>query len=366
VGSRVYARLDGDWGPADASALRGKRATALGMATVVLQTSAPSPSSGTSEYAAGYGLAIRPLSLRELLTYVSGRGLRVGQAVAPTDPHSRESWPSSLARRALARGMLNQTRYVATDWNPPADAESGKLSDASIAAAMWVHAIDGQSLGLVPGWRDLRDGSGSPYPTVLIEPGRTETIAHTALDLIRLGRFIPPLRTEPSLVVRVETDAIDPADDNAWASWIEPVWDALHDRQIRFDVAASTVAMAELHRRYAVVQPLTGDQTRDLTALLLGIERELARHPAHSQRVTAREPDDRPAAHVYVRNGRTSGGRPCAAVANLSDRARDLRLQSPIELGTTLDVVSGDWIADATESLSLAPWQVRLLWPAKK
>ncbi len=375
MGFRIYPRLDLELSREDAGALCAARANALGMATIVVEASPvaanrspsrPTTSLSIEENSIGQALVIRPVSLRELLEHVSDSTGRSKRSVAIVDPPFGESFASSLARRALARGTLGGKRYVAADWTSPIVPDVGQVSTGSAAAAMWVHAIDGQSLGLLPGWRDLRDGSASPYPSILTNPALMETMAHTALDLIRLGRYLAPLRVGPSLVVTVGPDAIHLKDANRWARWIEPVWSALHNRQIRFDVAGPAVTSAELDRRYPVVLTVRRDQVHDLSSLLMGIEREFAKQPGHPQRVTAHELDERLAADIFIQGGQTQDGRPCLAVVNLSDRPRSLLLRGPARPGTTVDVVSGERIADSQTPLALSPWQVRVLRPANQ
>ena len=380
IGSRVYPRLDRELGTADKAALRASRASALGMATIVLiSTTDQRPERrrrvgkpragawGSDKHGmlAHGDLVVEPLSLRELLGPISGLTGKPRRSVAIVDPPAGESWASSLVRRALARGTLNQTRYVATGWTSPIIRGLGDGGVGAVEAAMWVDAIDGQSLGLLPGWRDLRDGSGSLYASILTDPARMETIAHTALDLIRLGRYMVPLRAVPGLVVTVGPEAVDPEDDNAWARWIEPVWSALHQRQIRFDVVGTATRFADPASRYPVVLPLRREHVSELPSLLLSVERKLARHAALTLRVTARELDEQLATDVFIRNGQAPGARACVAVVNLSNRPRKLLLKSPVKLGTTVDVVSGQRIADSQAPLPMSPWQVQVLWPTK-
>ncbi|MHC4697794.1 MAG: hypothetical protein ACYTFA_13765, partial [Planctomycetota bacterium] len=356
VGSRIYARLEGEPGCHDALELRDARSDALGMASVVLKALQPETEHGhsrrvasleVSEAATEHALTVESLTLRALIAYVPASTGKSMRPVAIVDPPSGESWASSLARRALARGALNQTRYMAAGWTLPAVQDPTTNRSGKVAAAMWVHAIDGQSVGLLPGWRDLRDGSASPYPSVATNPARVETIAHTALDLIRLGRYIAPLRTTSGVVIAIGPEAVDPDDDNAWAGWIEPVWSALHRRQIRFDIVGRSVPPAELARRYPVVLQSQRDQVGDLPSLLRNLEEDLLQQPARTQRVTAHEPNSQLAKDLFIRSGPAPDGRSCLAIVNLCDRPRRLHLRSPVELGTATDVVAGELLADS-------------------
>jgi hypothetical protein len=247
-------------------------------------------------------------------------------------------------------------------WNAPG--VGAPPEQRAVAAAMWVHAISGQSVGLLRGWRDLRDGSGSPHPSVLLDPGYLETVAHTALDLIRLGAFIDRFPKAPLLAIVVGPDAADPQDENAWAAWLEPVWSELLRRQIHFDVVSPAATDDEVRSRYPVMVALTRSDTRDITSLMLRIERMLVAENKHVRRVTARELDNGLAADVYVQDADTPAGQSCVVLVNLSGTPRRLRLRGGSELGICRDVVSNALVQPPSELVRLDPWQVRLLWPA--
>jgi hypothetical protein len=359
LGARVYPRMAGDLYDADAADLIAARVSALAMATVFVGEGAgdsleeaPEPSDPV--------LRIRRVSLRELLQGIPNTP---GVVCALRDPVYGESWPASLARKAAGRGVLGE-RFIAADWNPPNTGGSSAGRTAATAAMMWVCALEGQSLTLLPGWRDLRDGSASPFPSILLDPARVEMIASTALDLIRLSESVRPFESTPPLAVVVGADAVHNRDDNAWASWTKPIWKGLLDRQIRFDVLSADRDERQLGGRYPVVFPLRRDEVGDPKSTLLRIERALALQSSHVHRVTVRELDGRLATGVFVRDARIPGGKPCAVLANLSGRSRRVKLRGGPRLGAVSDRVVNQRIAQPGESIPLSPWQVRLLWPS--
>ena len=371
MGFRVYPRMDSAVLPDNVERLLVERARTLGMAAILVTGSGPHAdyviSRGRSDKSApssaGYTLIVQPLTLRAFLETPVPPSAEPGHALAVIDPPFGEDWPSSLARRALVRGVLGQMRYVADGCS--SFPEHGSVLDRSArtAAILWVSALDGQSLGLVHGWRDLRDGSGSLYPSLIVDPTAAETIAHTALDLVRWAEYLTPFRSAPVLAVAVGDDAVDSRDANAWADWVKPIWSGLLSHQIRFDVVRQNTADEQIGRRYAAVFPLSPQDAADPGSVLLRIERLLAAHREHVDRITVRELDGRLAADVFVREGRTSSGLRCLAVANLSEQPRQLRLHGEALPGTMRDIVSATEVRDPTARLSLEPWQVRLLWP---
>jgi hypothetical protein len=359
LGMRVYPRMADDLHDPDAVDLIAARVSALAMATVFVGEGAgdsleeaPDPS--------GAALRIRRVSLRELLQGIPNTP---GVVCGLRDPAYGESWPASLARKAVGRGILGE-RFIAADWNPPNAGGSSAGRAAATATMMWVCAIEGQSLTLLPGWRDLRDGSASPFPSILLDPARVEIIARTALDLIRLSESVQPFKSTPPLAVVVGADAVHTRDDNTWASWTKPVWNGLLDRQIRFDVVSADRDERQLGSRYPVVFPLRRDEVGDPKSTLLRIERALALQSGQVHRVTVRELDGRLATDVFVRDARIPGGKPCVVLANLSGRSRRVKLRGGPRLGAVNDRVVDQRIAQPGESIPLAPWQVRLLWPS--
>ncbi|MGB2987912.1 MAG: hypothetical protein WBE26_18745 [Phycisphaerae bacterium] len=367
MGFRVYPKHSGDVIQSGMNDLLFERADALGVAVVAVaglrdisrRDGSPTPVPPTMVRA----LTVQPFTLRAMLQSTRSPPGDIGRTPALVDPVLGEPIGSSLARRALARGVWQSRRYIVDGWNTPVISGSADERSAATTAVMWVHALEGQSLGLLHGWRDLRDGSGSPYPSVLVDPAHIETIAHTALDLVRLGSYTGQFDAMPALAVAVGPDAVDAHDDNAWARWIEPIWGALLQRQIRFDVVRLASPDKSSHRHYRVLFPLQRSEVGDRTSVIVGIERALAMENEHIHRVTAREHDGALAADVFVRYARTTDGKPCVAIVNLSNRSRRLRLRSRPALGTAWDLVANTRIEAPGELVQLDPWQVRLLWP---
>jgi len=98
-------------------------------------------------------------------------------------------------------------------------------------------------------------------------------------------------------------------------------------------------------------------------ALIAKIERQLAQIEEHVYRLTAREMDGTIATDMYVRAGKTPEGKACAAVVNLSDRSRVLKLRGRLAIGPSRDVIADQSIPEPDQCLEFAPWQVRILWP---
>ncbi|MFQ5591795.1 MAG: hypothetical protein ACE5HE_11575 [Phycisphaerae bacterium] len=374
LGFRVYPRLAGELGAADVIELRKARVAALGMAPIVVLAepvllgwpgARSATGAGSAEPSTGDVLIVRPVSLRTLVQHVPSSDGRLGSVIAVVDPPRGERWASSLARRALVRGTLRQVRYTTVGWTPPHAPHAEASRPEAIAAAMWVDAIGGQSIGLLPGWRDLRDGSASPYSSVLAHPRMIEVFAHTGLDLLRLGSHLPTLWDGPRVAVMVGSDAVDPHEENAWAAWIEGVWQVLYGQQVRYDVVGSGMTRAEVSQQYSIVLELHRDTMGDLASLLLDLQQQLDRQSTQPPRVTVHEMDERLAADIFVATGKVPKGR-CVALANLSNRTRMVRLRNARALGDTIDVLSGSPIPSARAPLELAPWQVRILCPSER
>ena len=351
AGSKIYARLDRDFPGGEIEHTLVDRAHGLGMATVVTIDQAPiaapryDAARAESSSPGRHALHVVPMTLRALCERATSLHYASGQTAALVDPPFGESWASSIARRALARGVLIRTRFLADGWSPPS-----------------VRAVEGQSLGLVRGWRDLRDGSGSPYPSILTDPPAIEAITHTALDLVRLGRHLTPFRRGPSLAIALGDDAVDPQDDNAWAPWIKPIWAELLNRQIRFDVVTTGMNEDQLRGRYPSVLWLRPDDTDDIASVFLRLDRMLAKDPEQAARLKVREANGGPASEVFVRSARTPQGQPCMAVVNLSDRTRRLRFDDGPRLGPMRDLITDTPVRNPRQELVLQPWQTRLLW----
>ncbi|MCH7808620.1 MAG: hypothetical protein IIB60_05295 [Planctomycetes bacterium] len=308
---------------------------------------------------------VEPVTLGMLLASDETLMVVGNRLPAIADPTYGESWPASLARRALARGASRRSRFPMVNWVAPSPRSAPAHRAAGVSAAMWVHALEGQSLGLLRGWRDLRDGSASPYASVILDPAQLEAIAHTALDLIRHADSIARFDAMPSLAIALDSDAVDVRDDNAWAKWTLPIWAALANRQIRFDVVRTADRIHDERRsqRYRVVFPLRREQAGDANAIALRIERTMSVQGGYVSGITARGSDGKPARDVYVRSVRATSGPPHIALVNLSDRPRRLKLHGGSNLGVMRDLLTGEPVEKPDELIRLAPWQVRLLGP---
>lgn len=361
AGFRVYGRVDRGSLPPHAGPTWHERANSLGMATVrVLATGGPA--AGGPIIARGCDLTIDPVKITRLLRQSSILSLgESATALAVLDNASGEPLASTLARRALVRGVAQRNHFVVDGWTPPTVGRRASEHPRSVTAAMWVDAVEGQSLALIHGWRDLRDGSATTYRSVLTEPARMEAAAWTALDLIRLGRYIAALRSTPILAVAVDPTAISADDDNAWADWIEPVWKGLLQRQIRYDVVPLAADLAELHRRYRVVFPIRSADVADETSLFLRLERMLAAQPEHVERLTLLDQDGRIARDVYARGAVAANGAPRVVVVNLGEAPRQVRLHNGPKLPRMRDHLSGEVVEDPRQPIALDAWQIRLL-----
>lgn len=356
LGARIYPRISRTASIDDAIVARAAR---LGMAAVNVQH----PRGGTSPHAnpIEHVLSVRPATLAELIT---GAGLGHGknrETFAVIDPAGGETIAASLARRALARGATQSRHSVATGWMPPWTATTTSNRLRATAAAMWIHAIDGQSLGLLRGWRDLRDGSGSPYRCLLTDPATLEVVAHTSLDLLRLGETIRAIEAPIDIAIAIESSAVDATDSNLWASWIVPFWQGLLDQRITYDVVPARMADRVAADRYSIVVRLAPSDVNDFAKMLLQIQRRLraTRHNRLGLRLT--ETDGTPARHIWMRSNRGEQSRLVIAVANLSDHQRSVKITGTDTLGTAIDVIAAESLAPHREPITLAPWQVRLL-----
>jgi len=362
IGLRAYALPLSDLDDPTTADMLFDRASALGICLArVAMPERPVPDEWETPPATTNGaLTMHARPLRDWLLGAAPAGRAADEGWAISEPRTGESWSASLARHALVRGVSERCRYFVADWTPPNGPDLRAL-----AAAVWVGALDGQALGVIPGWRDLRDGSVNAAPSIFLDPAAVETVAHTSLDLLRLRAHLGAFQTTPLLAIVVGADAVDDRDEAVWASWVLPVWETLMRRQIRFDVVRLETGLIEPARRYRVVFPIRADEASDATALVARVERTLAVESEHLHRITAREEDGSLAADVYIRSGRASDEKPCVAVVNLSSESRRLKLRGGPSLGAVRDVVANESIAAPAERLPMGPWQVRILWAAK-
>ncbi|MCH7924983.1 MAG: hypothetical protein IIC51_05565 [Planctomycetes bacterium] len=267
-----------------------------------------------------------------------------------------------IARHALARGISQNGRFVTDGWTLPHGVEPKSDQPSEVSAAMWVAALDGQSLGLIRGWRDLRDGSGSPYPSLLTRPAATEAMFHTALDLIRHGEYVEAFRKASSIAIAINEDAVDARDDNRWATWIRPVWEALANRQIRFDILPAGAVPRAMVTRYDVLVAIDRPSA-NRKELMISIERALANSAGGGERAQLLGDDGTLAQDIFVRLGRTPDGKQCIALGNLTGRSRVVRLVGSAETELLQDVLSDEVVSPSQGKIRLSPWQVMLLWP---
>ena len=307
---------------------------------------------------------------------------------AVIDPPHGESWPESLARRALYRGATGRDRSIVTGWSLPRTTSAQVDLPERISAAMWVHALDGQRLGLLEGWRDVRDGSASPYASITLDPGAVEAVAATALDLLYFREVIERFDGRPEVAVVVEPDALRSGSSNRWSEDYAALFDALTAQQIRFDVLPrSRLNDPPLDRAYQVVieatdKPRAGDQrlfvaraeagnenrvlqqtTPGVTDLAAAIAEHLATGGEPSDDLIVRDSHGAPPPDVLVFSGRDSS----VAVVNIADAPTEVRIKNNSEerAPALRDVLSNETIADPTQGLPLRPWQVRVLVPTE-
>ena len=327
---------------------------------------------------------------------------RPGSVLAVVDPIRGETWAESLGRRALYRGATGAGRSVVTGWSVPrgfgssAGDEPGGLKFAAqvtpeqVAAAMWVHALDGQGLALIEGWRDLRDGSASPYASATVDPATVEGIAHTALDLLRFGDVLAAFDVPRRVAVVIGEDAADctdPADANRWSRDWAALFAALAERQIRFDVVPrGRLASVADHGQYLVVvtpQDLAlagaaadavsrmqaGGATRvawapgraGVEAVTVVVERRLSGSAAAADEPAVAGPEgSRPGSlGLLVFHG--TGG--AVAVANTTGEARTVWITTSggKQSRPLTDAVTSEFFSRPDQGIECGPWQVRVL-----
>ncbi len=287
---------------------------------------------------------------------------------AVEDPAESESLAASLARRAVLRGVMMTPTYSAYRWTPPIVEAVPQHAQAALAAALWVQALEGQRLALVDGWRDVHDENKSSEISIFLDPVRAETIAHTALALLRYADFIRAFDDTPLIALAVDEDAFTSETENPnkvpnWSDWTAPIWNGLLSRQIRFDVVRWEPPEEKPKPPYRWVFRLEQASHPMGGSTLERIEGGLAQLREHVYRLTAREMDGTIARDMFVRVGRTPEGKACAGIVNLSDRSRVLKLRGKPAIGPSRDVIADQRISEPDQRLEFEPWQVRLLWP---
>ncbi len=310
------------------------------------------------------------IRFRHLERTRAGGNLEPLEFPAVIDDHERETFSASLARRAALRGATNRTTYAAVSWTPPTWKIDSTQALAATRAAMWMHALDGQRLALVDSWLDP-EGDPTHERAVLIDPALAETIAHSSLDMLRLGKHVIPFTARPrvALVVRDDVFAQEasagdtPRVADVWAGWVLQVWETLISRQIQFDVVSETRGREAVADYYPVVFPLRIEHAADTQRLIEKLERRLAQDVEHVNRLTAREMDGTVARDVFLRRGEAPNGKACVGIVNISERARVLKLRGRPPVGPSKDVISEELIPAPNDRVVFGPWQVRLLWP---
>ena len=360
LGQRVYAHEVGDL--SDATNLQSlvRRAKFLGMLVVdVLPTATDVQSAEPVIASSSPGvLRVQPLTMAALLTRVAFDSTRPVPAVR--DAVAGEPWPSRVARRALARGANGRPRCVVCGWSAGPNGSTPADAGPPIAAAMWLDALEGVSLAVAGGWRDLRDGSASASPSVFTRPDEIETFARTSLDLLRFADAIRSVMAARPVAIVVSPDAVDPLDADKWADWIEPFFAALVERQIPFDVVSDAADRQVLGRRYSLVFSLQRGDAADWNRLTVRVERELATVERLAQRRTVRELDGSFPRDLFVRFGDSSDGRDTIAVVNLSASPRELRITGPGDLPRLRELLSGTLMIGRDGRFTIGPWQTRL------
>lgn len=365
LGMRVYARESRFAGNAAEQTRIVRRASDLGLAVVFVETSAELPPKASS---LSGPVVVHPLTLRELvdkpaeLRRDTSSDLRTVEATV--SPQNGETWVSSLARRAIARGCSLSGRFAVCDWSEPWEYQSMANRLQATSSWMWIDAVEGLSLGIVSGWRDLRDGSVPVCPSVFLDPKTAEAIAHTSLDMLRTWDSLAGFTVHCPVVLLVDNEAIDPKNDNRWAFWARRFFEGLCDRQIAFDIIPYQGAEARLDGgQYKVVFRMTREHASDVQDAVRRVEDSLLNHSTGVSRVTVHEPDGRLAGDVWIRSGKTLTGATCVAVANLSGNRRILGLRGLFETTGVQDVVSGEGMGRPARPFAMDAWQVRVLIP---
>jgi len=375
LGQRFYARPLGSRLDGQDAEVTARRAEALGMTVFDITPWV----NGDAWTCGNHWLLIRPLwrDRGHYVAYTDPSTLPTKEAdwsrdgsllPAIHDPKVGESLGASLARRTMLRGVMAKTAYATCRWTPPIVDAAPQHAQAAITAALWVQALEGQRLALVDGWRDAHDENEPRAASVFLNPARAETIAHTALDLLRFADFVKEFDDTPLLAIAVGGDAFlhetdNPANGQSWSDWTQPIWNELLSRQIRFDVIRQEPPGEKPKPPYRWLFRLEQASRPTGGSTLERIERGLAQLRDHAYRLTAREMDGRIAADVYVRAGQTQEGKACAAVVNLADHSRVLKLRGNPAIGASRDVTSDQQIPEPGQHVEFGPWQVRLIWP---
>ena len=303
---------------------------------------------------------------------------------AVLDRPAGESWPESLARRALYRGVTGRPFSVVSGYRAPWMASSSDDRARQFALAMWVHALDGQRLGVIEGWRDLRDGSAPEYPSLTADPRLIETISHTALDILYLGNALLRFDRPRRVGVVVRDDCVHPKDANRWAKPYARLFEALVSASIPFDVIPETMlplpATRDDSHGIFVAPPDELLAPKARLALALRTQRGAKRVtclPDHSDLDTVAAQVRRslpPGVDIVVRAA--TGDAPtglllffdhhgACALANPTPfpKAVTITRHDGSSTGPMHDLIAGRSIANPADRFAVAPFQVCLLVP---
>ncbi len=336
-----------------------------------------------------------PQTLESLVRPAADRDscLADGLTCAILDSPIEESWAEMLARASLYRGWSGGEAVVRIGCSIPEGIP--KFENERLKAAMWIQAIDGQKLGIIEGWRDLRDGSPSGWESLLSNPQRMLCAAHTALDQLRLAEVIDRFRGTRSLLVVVGFDALESRNTNRWSTHAHALFDSLLAQQIGFDlmIVGDRHRSGELTQRLADRYPVVAftpslerlNSGQDSPTLIVGgrdhpistsaataagtptdllaeeLARILCKGAGHPPFFAVREEDGRLANGVYCRS--TADGRG-VAVVNLMGVRRNLIVTRLEQSGKDdlKDCMTGSSVKIG-KVLPCLPYQVRVLLP---
>lgn len=367
-GFKVIARADRPYLSAEAWRSLVDHAAALRLAVVRVddanesETESPAPTDVS---------CLRPCVLRD---WMAGPG-RTAEIVLMDPPHG-ETWGESLARRSLYRGVTGGCGPWVNGWAVPEARSNASAAADQVRAAMWVHALDGQRLGLLEGWRDLRDGSISPHASLAAAPAVVEAVAHTALDLLYFDSIVRTFAVECPLALVVGEDVLDSADPNRWSPAFGRLAQQLFDANVRFDLLPRT-APPERTARYALAceVKLPADGAPRLEAIIRFGRAQAGPLPEREsvagclERLAAGLPDQPPVRvtgsgeGVFCRSARSADGLVWVAVVNVKPRAQRVSLiaSGGVRMQEGVDYIDGSTVKDVSSGVDLAAWQVRLL-----
>lgn len=368
LGFRAYARWGADWPAGDAGTTLSARARSLGIVSALIEDArradAQADPASRAASAESFPTMFVRCSLADLTTGGPAR-LSSGSTIAVADRADGEALSSWRARRAAARALSGERRHAVAGWAPPsAPSSPGAARTQRVAAAMWIDALDGLMLGVLPGWRDLRDGTADAPPSALTDPELISAVARTALDILRLSAYLEPFHAQTAIVVVIDADAVASDDPNRWAAWIAPYLDVLSTRSSRFEIAFAGRGPRAGRLRPAsgvpVRRPAAGGDVAALSQFSRLLDDDAASVPAVSVvEVLPARADD-----LFVAAAEDPTGTPSIAVVNWSNRARSVRIESAKRLPAMRDVITGAGVDGNREAIAMAPWQVRLLVPA--